>query len=56
MTRRGAGGRRLDRWIEGRLDRWIEGRPYWPLDVYQGVDPSDPEALEAVAEPLPGPM
>ncbi|MGW7712003.1 hypothetical protein [Streptomyces sp. NPDC054771] len=35
---------------------WIEGRPYWPLDVYQGVDPSDPEALEAVAELLPGPM
>ncbi|MFJ1880456.1 hypothetical protein [Streptomyces sp. NPDC088137] len=35
---------------------WIEGRPYWPQDVYQDVDPSDPEALEAVAELLPGPM
>ncbi|MFG3525653.1 hypothetical protein ACGF8B_02835 [Streptomyces sp. NPDC047917] len=35
---------------------WIEGRPYWPQDVYQDIDPSDPEALEAVAELLPGPM
>ncbi|MES9508160.1 hypothetical protein ABWJ92_17350 [Streptomyces sp. NPDC000609] len=35
---------------------WIEGRPYWPLDVHQGVGPSGPEALEAVAELLPGPM
>ncbi|MEU4503054.1 hypothetical protein [Streptomyces sp. NPDC024089] len=34
---------------------WIEGRPYWPQDVYQDIDPSDPEALEAVAELLPGP-
>ncbi|MFE3947290.1 hypothetical protein ACFXPV_36350 [Streptomyces sp. NPDC059118] len=45
-------------WLDGApvVVAWIEGRPYWPLDVYQGVDPSDPEALEALAELLPGPM
>ncbi|MFB8039091.1 hypothetical protein ACFC5Z_40600 [Streptomyces sp. NPDC056004] len=35
---------------------WIEGRAYWPQDPYQAIDRSDPEALEAVAELLPGPM
>ncbi|MFG3240746.1 hypothetical protein [Streptomyces sp. NPDC048157] len=45
-------------WLDGApvVVAWIEGRPHWPLDVYQGVEPSDPGALEAVAELLPGPM
>ncbi|RPK68940.1 MULTISPECIES: hypothetical protein [unclassified Streptomyces] len=45
-------------WPDGErvVVAWIEGRPYWPRDVYQDVDPSDPEALEAVSELLPGPM
>lgn len=53
-----AGTVELRGWLDGLpvVVAWIEGRPYWPLDVYQDVDPSDPEALEAVAELLPGPM
>ncbi|MFB7212235.1 hypothetical protein [Streptomyces sp. NPDC056255] len=35
---------------------WIEGRAYWPQDPYQAIDRSDPEALEALAGLLPGPM
>ncbi|MFE6664340.1 hypothetical protein ACFVFH_12400 [Streptomyces sp. NPDC057697] len=53
-----AGEVELRGWLDGSpvVVAWMEGRPYWPLDVYQVIDPSDPEALAAVAELLPGPM
>ncbi|MGW2846467.1 hypothetical protein [Streptomyces sp. NPDC001274] len=49
---------RLRGWIGGvpLVVAWIEGQPYWPQTPYEATDPSDPEALRAVAEMLPGPM
>ncbi|MEU9617704.1 hypothetical protein [Streptomyces sp. NPDC048155] len=35
---------------------WIEGRPYWPQDVYTDIDPSDPRALDALSDLVPGPV
>ncbi|MFF2958528.1 hypothetical protein ACFVT1_06340 [Streptomyces sp. NPDC057963] len=35
---------------------WIEGRPYWPQDVYTDIDPSDPRALDALSNLVPGPV
>ncbi|MFD7065873.1 hypothetical protein ACFV97_01395 [Streptomyces sp. NPDC059913] len=49
---------RLRGWIDGvpLVVAWIEGQPYWPQTPYEAIDPSDPAALRAVAEMLPGPM
>ncbi|MFE7400614.1 hypothetical protein [Streptomyces sp. NPDC057557] len=45
-------------WLDGKplVVAWIEGRPYWPADLYRNVDPSDPDALESLADMVPGPV
>ncbi|MFE4800229.1 hypothetical protein ACFRFL_35680 [Streptomyces sp. NPDC056708] len=45
-------------WLDGKplVVAWIEGRPYWPADPYRNVDPSDPGALESLADMVPGPV
>ncbi|MFI5744876.1 hypothetical protein ACIBBE_02920 [Streptomyces sp. NPDC051644] len=53
-----AGTVELRGWLDGKpvVVAWIEGRPYWPADLYQNVDPSDPGALETLADMVPGPV
>ncbi|MFF9509366.1 hypothetical protein ACF1BU_27440 [Streptomyces sp. NPDC014724] len=48
--------------LRGRRDgqplvvAWIEGRPYWPQGLYEDIDPSDPGAVDALADLVPGPV
>ncbi|MFB7553674.1 hypothetical protein [Streptomyces sp. NPDC056154] len=48
--------------LRGRFDgqslvvAWIEGRPYWPQDLYEDIDPSDPGAVDTLADLVPGPV
>ncbi|MFJ9680137.1 hypothetical protein ACIRP2_19025 [Streptomyces sp. NPDC101194] len=48
--------------LRGRLDgktlvvAWIDGRPYWPQDLYENIDPSDPGTADALAGLVPGPV
>ncbi|MEU6016316.1 hypothetical protein ABZ826_20320 [Streptomyces sp. NPDC047515] len=45
-------------WRDGQplVVAWIEGRPYWPQDLYEDIDASDPAVLDALADLVPGPV